>query len=79
MPTVDDFDLDSRTSRAAAPRSATARATRSSESSGDATRATASTAAGADVLYEEHPGGHHIDPRFLGGLPDWLAETVPSG
>ena len=34
------------------------------------------TAAGADVLYEEHPGGHHIDPRFLGGLPDWLGQTL---
>ena len=29
-------------------------------------------AAGADVTYEEHPGGHQIDPRFLRDLPAWL-------
>jgi phospholipase/carboxylesterase len=33
-------------------------------------------AAGADVVYEEHPGGHHIDPRFLGTLPEWLSRTL---
>jgi phospholipase/carboxylesterase len=35
------------------------------------------TAAGADVIYDEHPGGHHIDPRFLGSLPEWLRDTIP--
>jgi phospholipase/carboxylesterase len=35
------------------------------------------TAAGAEVLYEEHPGAHHIDPRFLATLPQWLEETIP--
>jgi phospholipase/carboxylesterase len=34
------------------------------------------TAAGVDVLYHEHPGGHHIDPRFLGELPGWLTSTI---
>jgi phospholipase/carboxylesterase len=29
-------------------------------------------AAGATVKYEEHPGGHHVDPRFVAGLSDWL-------
>ncbi len=33
-------------------------------------------AAGADLTYDEHPGAHHIDPRFLGGLPDWLGHTL---
>ena len=32
--------------------------------------------AGADVLYEEHPGGHGIDPSFLTKLPAWVVETV---
>ena len=32
--------------------------------------------AGADVLYEEHSGGHGIDPGFLRRLPAWVAETV---
>ncbi len=31
-------------------------------------------AAGADVTYEEHPGGHHVDPRFVAGLADWLTD-----
>ena len=31
-------------------------------------------AAGADVTYAEHPGGHHVDPRFVGGLADWLTD-----
>jgi phospholipase/carboxylesterase len=30
-------------------------------------------AAGAAVTYEEHPGGHHVDPRFVSGLAEWLA------
>ena len=34
-------------------------------------------AAGADVTYHEHPGGHHIDPRFLAGLPAWIERVVP--
>lgn len=33
-------------------------------------------AAGADVSYSEHPGGHHLDPRFAAALPSWLKETV---
>ena len=32
--------------------------------------------AGADVLYEEHPGGHHVDPRFMAKLPEWLRSTL---
>jgi predicted esterase len=32
--------------------------------------------AGADVTYEEHPGGHQIDPRFLSGLPAWVQGAV---
>ena len=34
------------------------------------------TGAGADVRYEEHRGAHGIDPRFLGELPTWVAETL---
>jgi predicted esterase len=30
--------------------------------------------AGAAVTYEEHPGGHHVDPRFAAGLADWLTD-----
>jgi phospholipase/carboxylesterase len=30
-------------------------------------------AAAADVVYEEHRGGHQIDPRFLARLPLWVA------
>ena len=33
-------------------------------------------AAGADVTYEEHPGGHHVDPRFMGGLGDWIGAAL---
>jgi phospholipase/carboxylesterase len=33
-------------------------------------------AAGAAVTYEEHPGAHQIDPRFLGKLPAWVADAV---
>lgn len=28
--------------------------------------------AGAEVTYEEHPGRHQVDPRFLARLPDWV-------
>ncbi len=35
-------------------------------------------AAGADVRYEEHPGGHHVDPRFVAGLADWLGTSLSS-
>ena len=31
-------------------------------------------AAGADVRYAELPGGHHVDPRFVAGLGDWLTD-----
>ena len=31
------------------------------------------TAAGADVLYEEHAGGHHVDPRFMAALTEYVA------
>ena len=34
------------------------------------------TDAGADVLYEEHPGGHHVDPRFAAGLGDWIGSAL---
>lgn len=33
-------------------------------------------AAGADVTYHESPIGHHIDPRFLGTLPGWVAGVL---
>lgn len=33
-------------------------------------------AAGADVTYEEHPGAHGIDSRFLGLLPAWVARAL---
>jgi len=32
--------------------------------------------AGAAVTYEEHPGGHQIDPRFLRRLPAWVADAL---
>jgi phospholipase/carboxylesterase len=35
-------------------------------------------AAGADVTYHESAIGHTIDPRFLGSLPDWVEQAVPS-
>ena len=35
------------------------------------------TAAGADLRYEEHPGGHNVDPRFVAGLADWLTDISP--
>ena len=31
-------------------------------------------AAGVAVRYSEHPGGHHVDPRFVAGLADWLTD-----
>lgn len=34
--------------------------------------------AGADVTYEEHRGGHAIDPRFLRRLPAWVAGALAS-
>ena len=33
-------------------------------------------AAGADVLYEEHAGGHHVDPRFVAALPEWIGRHI---
>ena len=30
----------------------------------------------AEVAYEEHPGGHQIDPGLLGKLPAWVAGAV---
>src|SRR5206468_11016808 len=33
-------------------------------------------AGGADVVYHEHDGGHHVDPRLLAELPAWVADTV---
>ncbi len=35
-------------------------------------------AAGADLTYHESAIGHTIDPRFLGSLPDWVEQAVPS-
>lgn len=32
--------------------------------------------AGAEVTYEEHPGAHGIDPRFMGKLPAWVADAI---
>jgi phospholipase/carboxylesterase len=34
------------------------------------------TAAGAEVLYEEHAGGHHVDPRFMAALPEWIEASL---
>jgi len=34
-------------------------------------------AAGAALKYEEHPGGHHVDPRFVAGLADWVSDLAP--
>ena len=31
--------------------------------------------AGAEVMYEEHGGGHHIDPRFMARLPGYIAAS----
>jgi phospholipase/carboxylesterase len=33
-------------------------------------------ASGAEVLYAEHDGGHHVDPRFMAELPGWVRETL---
>jgi phospholipase/carboxylesterase len=35
------------------------------------------TEAGADVTYFESPIPHTIDPRFLGGLHEWVDRVVP--
>ena len=35
-------------------------------------------AAGADVVYEESPVGHTIDPRFLATIPDRIAAALPA-
>jgi phospholipase/carboxylesterase len=32
--------------------------------------------AGAAVTYEEHPGGHQIDPRFLQALASWVSDAA---
>jgi phospholipase/carboxylesterase len=34
------------------------------------------TEAGLPLLYEEFPGGHHVDPRLLPVLADWLAQRL---
>jgi phospholipase/carboxylesterase len=34
-------------------------------------------AAGLPLLYRESPGGHHVDPRLLVELADWLAQRLP--
>lgn len=36
------------------------------------------TAAGADVSYAEHPGGHHVDPRQIPALAAWVAACTAS-
>jgi len=33
-------------------------------------------AAGLPLLYREFPGGHHVDPRLLPELADWLADRL---
>jgi phospholipase/carboxylesterase len=33
-------------------------------------------AAGLPLLYREFPGGHHVDPRLLGELGDWVADRL---
>ena len=30
-----------------------------------------------DLTYREFPGGHHVDPRLLPELADWLAARLP--
>lgn len=76
MPTVDDFELDlaDRSGFPAAIGHGVADPVIGVEWSRDA-RDRLETA-GADVHYGEHPGGHHIDPRFLGELADWLRQAV---
>jgi phospholipase/carboxylesterase len=34
------------------------------------------TEAGLPLVYEEFPGGHHVDPRLLPVLADWLAQRL---
>lgn len=34
-------------------------------------------AAGLPLLYREFPGAHHVDPRLLPVLADWIAERLP--
>jgi phospholipase/carboxylesterase len=34
-------------------------------------------AAGLPLFYREFPGGHHVDPRLLPELADWLAQRLP--
>lgn len=31
-----------------------------------------------DVTYHEHEGGHHVDPRLLSELPDWVERAMSS-
>lgn len=33
-------------------------------------------AGGLDLAYDEHPGGHHLDPRTLPLMTDWVARRV---
>jgi phospholipase/carboxylesterase len=35
-------------------------------------------AAGADVEFHEHPGGHHVDPRRIPAMQAWLAGRFPA-
>ena len=32
--------------------------------------------AGLPLLYREFPGGHHVDPRLLPELADWIAQRL---
>jgi phospholipase/carboxylesterase len=34
-------------------------------------------AAGLPLMYREFPGGHHVDPRLLGDLANWVAGRLP--
>jgi phospholipase/carboxylesterase len=76
MPTVDDFELDlsDRSGLSAAIGHGTLDPVIGVEWGRDARERL--DAAGADVTYHESEIGHHIDPRFLGSLPDWLETTV---
>ena len=79
IPTVDGWEpeLDS-PRRPAGVRSRTAAATRSSPSSSRATPATRLEAAGLDVEYHEHGGGHKIDPRTVPLMRAWVQSRVAS-
>jgi phospholipase/carboxylesterase len=34
------------------------------------------SASPVELTYHEHEGGHHVDPRLLAELPDWVARAI---